>query len=56
MNSSILSKNWTLIGTTNKGKSGPRSSGNIEVLNIPQSSKTGASSWDPLVSFRTLVG
>ena len=42
----------TLSSTTTPGQSGPRSNGNEEVLQIPQSSSiTGASPLDCLVSY-----
>ena len=41
----------TLISTTTPGQSCPGSNGNEEVLHIPQSSKTGTSPSDSLVSY-----
>ena len=43
MNSSIWPRDGTLIGTTNSCQSGPRNNGNIRVLHILQSSRTGVS-------------
>ena len=40
----------TLTGTTTPGQSGPGSSGNEQVLHIPQSSRIGATPSDSLVS------
>ena len=43
LNSSIWPIDWTLTGTTILGQSRPGSNGNIRVLHILQSSRTGAS-------------
>ena len=50
-NSSILSIDGTLTGTTSLGESGHASNGNEEVLHIPQSSRTGAPTSDHLDSY-----
>ena len=42
--------NGTLTDITSPGQSGPESNGTEEVLHIPQSSRTGASPSDGLVS------
>ena len=56
MVSSIWSINGTLIGITTLGQSGPGSNGNEWVLHIPQSSKTGASPSNGLVSHQDTHG
>ena len=46
-----LTYRWTLISTATPGQSGPRGNGNEDVLHISQSSKTGESLSDGLVSY-----
>ena len=46
----IGSKSWTQAGTTTPGWQESGSNGNDEVLHIPQSSGTGTSPLDSLVS------
>ena len=50
-NSSIWPLDETVTGTTTLSKSGPGSNGNEGVLDILQSSKTGASLSNGLVSY-----
>ena len=45
-----------LPGATSLGQSRPGSNGNEEVLHIPQSSRSGASPSDCLVSYTGLIG
>ena len=52
LNSSIWSVDGTLTGTTTLGQSRPGSNGNKRVLHTPQSSWTGASTSDCLVSYQ----
>ena len=51
LNNSIWPIDRTLTGTTTLGQSGLGSNGNEEVLHISQSSKTGASPSDGLISY-----
>ena len=50
-NSSIWPLDGTLTGTTTLGPRGTRSNDSQGVFHIPQSSTTGASPWDGLVSY-----
>ena len=50
LNNSIWSIDETLIGTTTQGQSGPGSNGSEGELHIHQSSRSGASPSDSLVS------
>ena len=51
LNSSIWSIDGTLIDITTPGQSGPGSNDSERVLHIPQSSRTGTSPSDGLVSY-----
>ena len=51
MNSSIWPIHGTLTGTSNLSQSGPESNCSEGVLQIPQSSNTGASPSDSLLSY-----
>ena len=55
-NSSMWPIDRTWSGATTPGQSGPGSNGNEEVLHIPQSSKTRASTSESFVISRTLIG
>ena len=54
-NSSYWSIDEILLGSTTPGPSGPGSNGSERVLHFPQSSRTGASSSDCLVSYLGLL-
>ena len=51
LNSNNFPIDGTLTGTITPDQNGPGSNGNVEVLHIPQSSRTAASQSDPGLSY-----